>query len=80
MNRRERDLSNEQSELENEGRRIENARQFVALARDLEYSRGEIRAMVGFVDDRQEIIIEATEADRITGIRLLPRARAEREE
>ena len=54
--KRQRKLSDERAELENQGIRIENARNFVALGRDLGYTKTELRRLAAHVDDKQETL------------------------
>ena len=55
--KRSRDLSEERAALENERLRIANARKFVALGRELGYSKTELRRLIRHVDEKQDPII-----------------------
>jgi hypothetical protein len=66
--KQDRALSVERAELENDHLRIENARTFVALARDLGYSDLEIRRMVSYVDNKQEPLVKLVDDDRLQAI------------
>jgi hypothetical protein len=75
--KRHRELSDEREALENERLRLENARSFVALARDLGYTDAEVRGMVAYVDERQEHIASAIETGRLRAISDLSDPQAE---
>lgn len=66
--KRHRDLMDDRAEIENERMRIENAKQFVALARDLGYSETEARQVTLAVDRRQETLIQLIDQRKITGV------------
>ncbi len=67
---RQRDLNDEKLAVEIEHMRIENARNFVALGRDLGFSNAEIRKLVAHVDDKQEILIKLVDQRKLTGVSL----------
>jgi hypothetical protein len=66
--KRHRELSDEREALDNERLRLENARTFVALARDLGYSDVEVRRLVSHVDNKQQLLVEAIDDDKLRGI------------
>lgn len=68
---RQRDLNDEKLAVEIERMRIENARNFVALGRELGFSDAEIRKLVAQVDDRQEILIKLVDQKKLTGVSLV---------
>ena len=51
--------------MENERIRIENARNFVALGRDLGYTEPEIRRLAVYVDDKQEPIVHLIDQEKL---------------
>jgi hypothetical protein len=75
--KRHRELSDEREALENERLRLENARTFVALSRDLGYTDAEVRQMVAYVDERQDHIARAVETGKLRGISDLRDSQAE---
>ncbi len=66
--RRERELGEERAELENEQIRLENARSFVALARDLGYSDTDLRSLAAHVDRKQEPLMHLIEHRKIRAV------------
>ncbi len=66
--RRQRELNEEHSELENDALRLENAKKFVQLARDLGYSEADFRRLVAQVDDRQSILVQLIERRKLTAV------------
>lgn len=72
--KRQRDLSDERAELENDRLRLENARQFVGLARDLGYSETEVRRMIAYVDDKQEPLAQLIAHQKLRDIATLDSA------
>jgi hypothetical protein len=71
--RRQRDLDNARREAEVAAMRIENARNLVALAEQCGYDRSELRKLVGFVDTKQEVIIQVVDHSKLTGATLVER-------
>jgi hypothetical protein len=71
---RQRQLENEERELKNQRLRIENAKEFVALGRDLGLPQQEIRKMVGFVGKRQDRTLKLIEAGKITSVSVPPQS------
>ena len=63
-----------------ETKRIENARSFVGLAKDLGYSNAKIRQLIGWTDDRQAKLLPLAREGKIRGVRLLNRDSTERED
>jgi hypothetical protein len=66
--RRQRELGDERAALENERIRLENARTFVALARDLGYADTDVRLLVAYVDRKQEPLVRLIEQQKIRGV------------
>lgn len=66
--RRKRQLDEERVALENDQLRIENARKYVALARDLGYSETEIRFLVAHVDRKQDTLLRLIEQQKLRGV------------
>lgn len=66
--RRQRELSEERAALENDRIRIENARNFVALARDLGYSETDVRMLMAYVDRKQEPLVRLVEQQKLRGV------------
>ncbi len=71
--RRQRDIENTRAEAEVTAMRIENARKLVSLAEQCGYDRTELRKLIGFVDERQELVIELVDKAKLTSVRLLDR-------
>jgi hypothetical protein len=67
-NKRQRTLSEERASLENDRLRIENARRFVALGKDLGYSDAELRRLVAHVDERQEVLARLVDQQKLRSI------------
>src|SRR5208283_3702640 len=65
---RQRELSDERAALENDRIRLENARNFVALGRDLGYSDRELRLLVAQVDKKQEPLVRLIEQQKLRGV------------
>lgn len=68
---RQRELNDEKMAIDNERMRIENARNFVALLRELGFSDAETRKLVAHVDDKQEILIKLVDQKKLTGVSLI---------
>lgn len=68
---RQRELSDERTAVEIERLRIENARNFVALGRELGFSEVEMRKLVAHVDDKQEVLIQLIDQKKLTGVSLV---------
>lgn len=66
--RRKRELDEERAALENDRIRLENARNFVALARDLGYSDTDVRLLMAHVDKKQEPLIQLVERQKLRGV------------
>lgn len=66
--RRSRALSEERAELENESLRIQNARNLVALGRDLGYSETEMRTLFRHVDEKQDLVFGLITQRKIKGV------------
>jgi len=69
--RRQRELNDERTAVEIERMRIENARNFVALGRDLGFSEAEMRKLATHVDDKQEVLIKLVDQKKLTGVSLV---------
>jgi hypothetical protein len=67
-NKRQRKLSDERAALENDRLRIENARNFVALARELGYTETEIRRLVAHVDEKQEVLVRLIDERKLIAV------------
>jgi hypothetical protein len=67
----QRKLENEGRTLDNDAKRIANARSFVALAQESGCSPSELRKLVGFVNDKQDSIIEVVERGKLIDAKLL---------
>jgi hypothetical protein len=65
--RRQRELNDERAAAEIDHIRIENARSFVALAKDLGYSEMETRKLVTYVDEKQDMLIRLVDQKKLTG-------------
>lgn len=66
--RRQRELNEERASLENDRIRLENARSFVALGRDLGYSESDLRFLMAHVDRKQEPLIRLIEQQKLQGV------------
>ncbi len=51
--------------------RIQNARSFVALGRELGFSEAEIRNLVAHVDEKQETLTKLVDQKKLTGVSLV---------
>lgn len=69
--RRLRELNDERTAVEIERLRIENARSFVALGRELGFSESEMRKLAAHVDDKQEVLIRLVNQKKLTGVSLV---------
>jgi len=69
--REQRQLENRQREVDIRQREISNAREVVALAKDIGLSETEIQRMVLWMDDRQETFIQLINEGKLTGVRLI---------
>ncbi len=69
--RRQRELSDERAAVEIERLRIENARNFVALGRDLGLSDADMRKLAAHVDEKQEVLIRLVDQRKLTGVSLI---------
>src|ERR1043165_855960 len=58
-------LNRNQRKLNDDALRIENARKYVQLAKEMGYTDAEIRGMIRFVDDRQETLVKLIEDGKI---------------
>lgn len=66
--RTQRELNDERAALENERMRIENARNFVALGKDLGYSEMELRVLVAYVDRKQEPLVRLADKQKLSSV------------
>jgi hypothetical protein len=66
--RKQRELNEERAALENDRIRLENARSFVALARDLGYTESEVRRLVAHVDEKQGIFLRLIDQKKLRGV------------
>jgi hypothetical protein len=64
--RRQRDLENDRRELENEQLQIQVAKDYVGLAREIGYSKREIRQLVASVVREQRPLIQLVAAGKVT--------------
>ena len=69
--RRERELNDERKAVEIDRIRIENARNYVALGKDLGYSETEMRKLVAHVDEKQDTLIRLVDQKKLTGASLI---------
>jgi hypothetical protein len=65
---RKRQLDEERAALQNETIRLENARNFIDIARDVGYTDSEIRRMTALVDEKQEIFVRVTQTGRLRSV------------
>ena len=68
--KRSRELADEKAEIENQAARIQNAKEFVALAKSLGYANSEIRDLVRSIDDKQEPIVHLISEQKLIGASL----------
>ena len=66
--KRQRELSDERAALEIDRLRLENARTFVALARDLGYTDTDLRHLVAHVDEKQEPLVHLVEQQKLRDV------------
>ena len=71
VDRRKRNLENDERELRNQSLRINNARDFLGLSRDYGYSETETRRLVSIVDERQETFVHLVESGKMQQVRML---------
>jgi len=69
--RRQTNLENEERELKNQKLRIENAREFVQLAKDCGYTEAETRRLLNWVDEKQETYIILIENGKLRKVHFL---------
>ncbi len=69
--RRKRELENESMKLDNQAKRIENARLLVQLAKELGYTDAEMRKLTASVDNCQKPLLDLVETQRVLSARLL---------
>ena len=69
--RRKRELDKERAALENDRIRLENARSFVALGRDLGYSETDLRRLILYVDGKQGTLVSLIEQRKLVGVSML---------
>lgn len=65
--RRQRELMDDRIALENDRLRLENARRFVALGKELGYSDTELRLLAAYVDKKQEPLIRLIDQGKLRG-------------
>jgi len=66
--RRKRELDEERAALENDLIRLENARSFVALGRELGYSETDLRRLILYVDGKQDTLVRFIEQRKLAGV------------
>jgi hypothetical protein len=71
---RKRQLDEEKAALENDRIRLENARNLVALGRDLGYSESDLRRLVLYVDGKQGTLVPLIEQRKLAGALILETA------
>jgi len=64
----QRELSDERASLENDRIRLENARNFVALGRDLGYSETDLRFLVAHVDGKQDSLVRLIDQQKLRSV------------
>lgn len=69
--RRQRDLNDERAAAEIDRIRLENARNFVALGKDLGYSETEMRKLVAHVDEKQDTLVRLIDQKKLTGASII---------
>jgi hypothetical protein len=72
VSRPQRKNENEERGLKNDALRIQNAREFISLAKELGYSEQEIRQLVLWVDQRQQRLGSLIRDGLIIGVEVLP--------
>jgi hypothetical protein len=75
--RNQRKLLEEEQQLKNDALRIQNARNFVSLAKDVGVSDGELRRLVGFVDEKQEALVRLVVEGKIQSATILDEGKQE---
>lgn len=71
MTRHRRRLEDERLQVEIQRMRIENAREFLRVASENNYSPSELRQLINWVDDRQEPLIRLADEGKIRQVRIL---------
>lgn len=61
-------MKNEEQKIRNQVLRIEYARNYISLAKECGYSEVEIREMMNWIDDKQEIILSLIEQGKIKSV------------
>lgn len=69
--KRSRHLKDEEHELRNQSIRIQNARDFVGLARECGFDESEIRQLINSVDDKQDPIVRLVQSGKIQNVLML---------
>jgi hypothetical protein len=69
--RRQRELNDERAAAEIDRIRLENARSYVALVKDLGYSETEMRKLVAHVDEKQDTLVRLVDQKKLTGASLI---------
>ena len=69
--RRSRNLKDEECELRNQAHRIQNARDFVSLARECGFDDAEIRQLVRSLDEKVDPLVKLIECGKIKNVSLL---------
>jgi hypothetical protein len=66
--RARRKLENETIEIDNEARRLKNAREYIQLAKELGYSEAEMRKMISWTDKRQLVLVGLAQDGKLIGV------------
>ncbi|MBM4146789.1 MAG: hypothetical protein FJ240_11055 [Nitrospira sp.] len=70
INKKQRNLENEERELRNQKLRLENAREFIKILREGGYTEAEIRKMTNWVDERQDTYIVLVDSGKLKKVYL----------
>jgi hypothetical protein len=73
----QRSLENERRELENERIRLENAKSFLSILRDYGLKVEDMRELISYVDNKQDIIFQLVTSHKITGVYVMARNASE---
>jgi hypothetical protein len=77
--RRGRNLEDEEQELKNQALRIQNARDFVSLAKECGFEESEVRRLVYLVDEKQTSLVRLVGEGKIQKVLMLDEAGSQEE-
>jgi hypothetical protein len=66
--RKRRKLEEEGIEIDNEAKRLKNAREYIQIAKELGYTEPELRQMITWTDKRQIVLIDLARQQKLIGV------------